>query len=159
LRPQRHGRPGGLPRRLPQRDGPAGQGVTWNAGNCCGYAQRQNVDDVAFVRALLDDLARVVKVDAKRGYATGMSNGGVMAYRLASELSDRIAAIAPVAGPMGSATCSPRRPVPVLHFHSTDDAFAPFQGGKGEKSLTQTDFYSVEHSVRCWVKANSCNEQ
>jgi polyhydroxybutyrate depolymerase len=133
--------------------------LTWNAGNCCGYAQQQDVDDVALVRALLDDLAKVARVDPKRVYATGISNGGMIAYRLASELSDRIAAIAPVGGPMGTAACRPKRPVPVIHFHGTADQFAPFKGGKGEKSLSQTDFYSVEHSVRAWVKANGCKEE
>src|SRR5579884_1968857 len=61
--------------------------LTFNGGNCCGYAVMNNVDDVAFADALLDDLAKVVKIDAKRVYATGMSNGAIMAYRLASELS------------------------------------------------------------------------
>jgi polyhydroxybutyrate depolymerase len=121
--------------------------LTWNGGNCCGYAMHNKVDDVAFTTALLDDLAKVVKVDATRVYATGMSNGAILAHRLASELSDRIAAIAPVSGPM------------VIHFHGTDDKFAPFQGGKGEKSLSGTDFFSVEHSIRAWVKANSCMEE
>jgi polyhydroxybutyrate depolymerase len=133
--------------------------LPWNAGNCCGYAEENKVDDVAFTRALLDDLAKVAKVDAKRVYATGMSNGAIMAYRLASELSDRIAAVAPVSGPMGTETCAPKRPVPVLHFHGTDDEFAPFKGGKGDKSLSQTDFYSVEHTVRAWVKADGCKEE
>ncbi len=142
----------------PSGTGRAAKLLTWNAGNCCGYAQKQNVDDVAFVRTLLDDLARAARVDRKRVYATGMSNGAMLAYRLASELSDRIAAVAPVAGPMGTATCRPKRPVPVIHFHGTADRFAPFRGGRGEKSLSGTDFYSVEHSVRAWVKANGCKE-
>ena len=133
--------------------------LTWNGGNCCGYAMQNKIDDVAFTKALLDDLAKVVKVDAKRVYATGMSNGAIMAYRLASELSDRIAAIAPVSGPMGTEKCDPKRPVPVIHFHGTDDQFAPFKGGKGEKSLSGTDFYSVDHSIQAWVKANGCKEE
>lgn len=133
--------------------------LTWNGGNCCGYAMAQNVDDVAFTRALLDDLAKVANVDAKRVYATGMSNGAIMAYRLASELSDRIAAIAPVAGTMGTETCKPKRPVPVIHFHGTDDQFAPFKGGKGTKSLSQTDFYSVDHSIKAWIKADGCKTE
>jgi len=58
-----------------------------------------------------------------------------MAYKLASELSDRIAAIAPVGGPMGTETCSPRRPVPVIHFHGTNDEFAPFKAVKGRVFL------------------------
>jgi polyhydroxybutyrate depolymerase len=130
--------------------------LTWNGGNCCGFAVQHQVDDVAFIRALLDDLERVAKVDRKRIYATGMSNGAILAYRLASELSDRIAAIAPVAGPMGTETCTPRRPVAVLHFHGTDDQFAPFRGGKGAKSLSGTNFYSVDHSIRAWLMANGC---
>lgn len=130
--------------------------LTWNAGNCCGYAQRQNVDDVGFVRAVLDDLARVARIDARRVYATGMSNGGLMSYRLASELADRIAAIAPVGGPMGTETCKPSRPVSVMHFHGADDKFAPFDGGKGERSVSQITFFSVAHSIDNWVAANGC---
>jgi polyhydroxybutyrate depolymerase len=143
---------------------PSGTGLlpnalTFNGGNCCAYAMLNKIDDVGFTRAVLDDLAKVVNVDAKRVYATGMSNGAIMAYRVASELSERIAAIAPVAGPMGTEQCSPKRPVPVMHFHGTDDQFAPFKGGKGEKSLSSTDFYSVEHSIGCWVKADGCNTE
>jgi polyhydroxybutyrate depolymerase len=133
--------------------------LTWNGGNCCGYAMLQKVDDVAFVRALLDNLGKLVRVNPKRVYATGMSNGAILTYRLASELSNRIAAVAPVAGPMGAATCHPKRPVPVLHFHGTADEFAPFQGGKGPKSLSGTNFYSVDHSIRAWVKANACAQE
>jgi polyhydroxybutyrate depolymerase len=143
----------------PSGTGRLEKALTWNGGNCCGYAMLNKVDDVAFVRALLDDLAKLVKVDRKRIYATGMSNGAILTYRVASELSDRIAAIAPVAGPMGTKTCQPKRPVPVIHFHGTDDDFAPFKGGKGTKSISGTDFYSVDHSIRAWVKANGCPEQ
>jgi polyhydroxybutyrate depolymerase len=131
--------------------------LTWNGGNCCDYAMKNSVDDVAFTRSVLDDLAKVANVDAKRVFATGMSNGGIMVYRLAAELSDRIAAIAPVSGPMGTATCNPKRPVPVMHFHGTDDAFAPFKGGKG-KGVSGTEFFSVEHSIQAWVKADGCPE-
>ena len=132
---------------------------TWNGGNCCGSAVRDGVDDVAFLRAVLDDLAQAYPIDTRRVFAAGMSNGAVMAYRLASELSDRIAAVAPVAGPMGTATCGPKRPVPIVHFHGTDDEFAPFKGGKGVKSLFGTDFYSVERTIRAWVKADGCQEE
>ncbi|NOX55045.1 MAG: hypothetical protein GXP27_11540, partial [Planctomycetes bacterium] len=132
--------------------------LTWNAGNCCGYARWHNVDDVKFVRVLLKDLGKIAKIDPKRVYATGMSNGGMMAYRLASELSEMIAAIAPVSGPMGTEKCHPNRPVSVIHFHGTEDLFAPFEGGRGRRSISQTEFYSVEHSIRAWVKANGCPE-
>ena len=129
--------------------------LTFNGGNCCGQAAANGVDDVEFTRRLLDDVANACTIDPRRVFATGMSNGGIMAYRLASELSDRIAAIAPVGGPMGTKTCNPTRPVSVIHFHGTDDAFAPFQGGRG-KGLSGTDFYSVPDSIAAWVEADGC---
>ena len=134
--------------------------LTWNGGNCCGYAMQNNVDDVGFVRAVLDDLEKVAHIDNRRVFATGMSNGGILCYRLASELSDRIAAIAPVSGTMGTATCKPKRPVSVMHFHGTADEVVPFKGGQGSNRLTQQiNFYSVEHSINAWAKANGCSEK
>lgn len=129
--------------------------LTFNAGNCCSYAMNNKINDVDFTRKILDDIAKVANIDPKRVFATGMSNGGIMAYLLASELSDRIAAIGPVSGPMGTVNCKPKRPVSVIHFHGTADENAPFQGGKG-KGQSGTDFYSVEHSINAWVKANGC---
>lgn len=130
---------------------------TFNAGNCCGLAAAQNIDDVAFTRHVLDDLESVVNVDRRRVFATGMSNGAMMSYRLASELSDRIAAIAPVGGPMGMQECHPQRPVSVMHFHGDADEFAPFHGGKG-RGPSGNDFYSVQHSIDAWVDADGCHK-
>ncbi len=132
---------------------------TWNAGNCCGSAQLKGIDDVAFVQAILDDLGGVAKIDKQRVFATGISNGAMLSYRLASELSDRIAAIAPVSGTMGTETCRPTRPVSVMHFHGTEDDFLPYNGGRGHKSLPMLNFYSVDHSIRAWVKADACPEK
>lgn len=131
--------------------------LTFNAGNCCGQAAAGHVDDVAFVRCMLDDLEKVANVDRRRVFATGMSNGGMMAYRLASEMSDRIAAIASVSGPMGTKECRPGRAVSVMHFHGDADEFAPFKGGKG-RGPSGTDFYSVDHSINAWVEANDCDK-
>src|SRR5262245_19450092 len=142
----------------PNGTGRVNTSLTWNGGNCCGYAFQNNVDDVAFVKRLLDDLESIAKVDGKRVYLTGMSNGAIMAYRVASELSERFAAVAPVAGPMGAEKCNPTRPVSVIHFHGTDDEFAPFKGGKGPRSVTQTDFFSVEHTIKAWIRATGCKE-
>ena len=128
----------------------------WNGGNCCGYAQSHDVDDVGFVRALLDHLASEIKVDPKRVFATGISNGAILCYHLADQLSDRIAAIAPVSGTMGAETCHPKHPVSVIHFHGTADEFVPFAGGKGSKGVGMVDFFSVEHSIQNWVKADGC---
>jgi polyhydroxybutyrate depolymerase len=130
----------------------------WNGGNCCDSAAQNKVDDVAFINAVLDDLMRAYPVDAQRIYATGMSNGAIMAYRLASELSDRFAAIAPVSGSVGTDIIQPKGPVSVLHFHGTKDEYIPFTGGRGEKSITGTNFRSVDDSIQMWVMANGCDE-
>lgn len=141
----------------PEGSGRSERLLTFNAGNCCGYAATHAIDDVAFTRHVLDDLGGVANIDRRRVFATGMSNGAMMTYRLASELSDRIAAIAPVSGPMGTKECHPRRAVAVMHFHGDADEFAPFQGGRG-RGISGTDFYSVQHSIDAWVEANGCRK-
>ncbi|MFM8953444.1 MAG: alpha/beta hydrolase family esterase [Planctomycetaceae bacterium] len=139
----------------PEGSGRLQRMLTFNAGNCCGHAAARSIDDVAFTRLVLDDLERIATIDRRRVFATGMSNGAMMCYRLASELSDRIAAIAPVAGPMGTKDCRPGRAVSVMHFHGDADEFAPFRGGRG-RGPSGTDFYSVQHSIDTWVAANGC---
>lgn len=129
----------------------------WNGGVCCGYSTAYNVDDVAYVRAVLDDLATVVDFDPHRVYAAGMSNGAMMAYRLAAECADRFAAIAAVAGPMAIDDPRPMRPVPVLHIHGTDDLFAPYEGGVGRRSVHGVPFRSVADTVAAWVRVNRCD--
>jgi polyhydroxybutyrate depolymerase len=143
----------------PNGTGHIGSARTFNAGNCCGHALKTGVDDVGFTAAILDDLAAALPVDTKRVYATGMSNGAMMTYRLAAELSERIAAIAPVAGPLGLAEIHPRLPVPVCHFHGDHDAYAPYQGGIGPLSISKTNFLSVDFSIRSWVQANGCDSE
>ena len=131
--------------------------LTWNAGNCCGYALDNQVDDAGFIRALIEKLARDYPIDARRVYATGISNGGMMAYRLACELSDQIAAIAPVAGAL-NVECKPTQPVSVIAFHGTNDQNVPFNGGAGSKSIDphpRTD-QSVAYAMVFWAQRDSC---
>jgi polyhydroxybutyrate depolymerase len=133
---------------------------TWNAGKCCGYASRENVDDVGFVNALLDSLIQKLPVDASRVYATGHSNGAMMSYRLAAESGDRIAAIAAVAGAMSLESFSPARPVPVLHIHSVDDPRALYDGGLGPPfPMTNSRVHhgSVESELNRWREHNGCS--
>ncbi|NLF71249.1 MAG: prolyl oligopeptidase family serine peptidase [Candidatus Anammoximicrobium sp.] len=132
--------------------------LTFNSGGVEWGLIKQQPDDVAFVAKLLDDLATVVNVDANRVYATGMSNGGMMCYRLAAELSDRIAAVAPVAGTMAETEAKPKRPVSVLHFHGTDDRLVPY-GGLDRRVPKLLTFKSVEDSVATWVKWNGCRTE
>ncbi|HTQ76618.1 MAG TPA: PHB depolymerase family esterase [Burkholderiales bacterium] len=134
--------------------------LTWNAGTCCGSAALEGVDDVGFIAAMLDDLAARTPVDAKRVYATGLSNGAMMAYRLAAELPQRIAAIAPVAGSM--VLPGPiAHPVPVLDIHSVDDPRALYAGGLGPPfPMTTTRVFHppVAETLARWAAANHCTE-
>ena len=141
---------------------PSGTGtgpfLTWNAGGFKGKMAEGKADDVTFIGKLLDDLGAVVQVDEKRVYACGMSNGGMMCYRLAAEMSDRIAAIAPVAGTIAIEECKPKRPVPVIHFHGSKDHIVPLEMTKG-KTPSFMKLKGVEDSIQTWVKLNGCDEQ
>jgi polyhydroxybutyrate depolymerase len=106
---------------------------------------KNGVDDVAFTRGMLDRLEADLCVDPRRVFATGMSNGGFMSHRLACEMSDRIAAVAPVSGVNTLATCTPTRAVSVLDFHGTADPTVPYAGG------TEFHWPSVEQSTSGWI--------
>jgi polyhydroxybutyrate depolymerase len=133
--------------------------LTWNAGACCGSAARNNVDDVGFAANLLDDLAARVSYDRSRVYATGFSNGAMMVYRLAAELSDRIAAIAPVSGTMLPDRIQSERPVPIMHIHSVDDPRALYDGGLGPPfpfTTARVMHLPVEATLSRWVEFDGC---
>jgi polyhydroxybutyrate depolymerase len=138
-----------LPRRL----------LTWNAGECCGYAMNQRIDDVGFAMAVLDDLARRAPIDPRRVYATGHSNGAMMAYRLGAERASRIAAIVPVAGAISLARFMPDRPVAVLAIHSVDDPRALYNGGLGPPfpgTNVRSSHRPAMEGIERWRRHNGC---
>ena len=143
----------------PNGTGPGGILLTWNAGLFPGELSKNRTDDVKYLGKVLDDVADALNVDKSRIYATGMSNGAMMCYRLASEMSDRIAAIAPVAGTMAVEKYEPKRPVPVVHFHGTKDTLVPFEGpAKKKDAVVVLKFRSVDDTIMACVKANGCTE-
>jgi polyhydroxybutyrate depolymerase len=105
---------------------PQGFMNSWNGGACCGEAVAQDIDDIGFVRALVAELSSRACIDAKRIYATGMSNGGFISHRLACEAADLVAAVAPVSAVNGMPVCAPSRPVPVLMFNGTEDTLVSY---------------------------------
>ena len=132
--------------------------LTWNAGNCCGYALDERVDDTAFLRAMVEAISRTHSIDPRRVYATGMSNGGMMAYRLACEAADLFAAVAPVAGALNLEPCEPSERVSVLAIHGTADQHVLFEGGAPAitvDSHSRVD-HSVHHAVTFWAARNGC---
>jgi polyhydroxybutyrate depolymerase len=117
------------------------------------------VDDVGFVRAVLEDLGRVHRVDSGRVFATGMSNGAIFSHRLGCELSDRIAAIAPVAGTFPAPlrdSCRPGRPVSVFSIHGTDDPLVPYQGGHVKGRGEGGEVLGAEDTLRLWAGLDHC---
>jgi polyhydroxybutyrate depolymerase len=128
---------------------PGGVLATWNAGSCCGPAQKQGVDDVGFIRGVIQRVEGQANIDPKRIFATGMSNGAMMSWRLACEAPE-IRAIAPVEGTDNTAGCTPSHPVAVIEFHAADDPNVPFNGGAGV-GPSHADFTSVPASQAKWV--------
>jgi polyhydroxybutyrate depolymerase len=133
--------------------------LTWNAGNCCGDALDEKVDDVEFMRAMVRKIRDNWKVDPHRIFATGISNGAMMAYRMACEMSDVIAGIAPVAGASNAHPCNPVRPVSVIAFHGTSDLHVLYEGGRPVRQVDQrhprTDM-SVADAVEFWTAHDGC---
>jgi polyhydroxybutyrate depolymerase len=132
---------------------------TWNAGGGgtrglrCEHACKDGVDDVGYFRALLAELAAVVPYDAKRVYLTGFSNGAAMSHRLACEVPESIAAIAPVGGAnqfAGASPCSPSRATPVFHIHGEGDPCWPYSGGQGQcvsEQMSSGPYVSVDETI------------
>jgi polyhydroxybutyrate depolymerase len=135
---------------------PDGTGLpSWNSGGLGLALAKGKVDDVEFTRKLLADLESVLNIDRKRVYATGLSNGAMMCHRLGVELSERIAAIAPVAGTLAQADCAPKRPVPVIAFHGTKDTLVPYEGAKPNVAVLMP-LKSVDATMAAWAKADGC---
>lgn len=135
----------------------------WNDGRGIQRyrTQIENVDDVGFISALIDHLSDELNIDARRVYITGISNGGMMSHRLGCELSQKIAAISPVASniPVNKASVwSPSRPLPVLIINGTDDPLERWEGG--EIRLGRNTYgvvLSVADTVKFWAGKDQCS--
>jgi polyhydroxybutyrate depolymerase len=136
---------------------PSGKFATWNAGNCCGNAVKNQSDDVKFVKAIIKDIK--LKANIKKIYAIGMSNGGMFSYRLACEMSDTFSAIVAVSGTNNFDKCNPKNPISIMHIHGLEDKHVLFYGGCGPDCKAETEFVSVPDTISSWVKRNNCNKE
>jgi len=142
----------------PNGTGPDAGSRTWNAGNCCGTSIGA-VDDVGFLEAMLDRVAKDYAIDPERVYLAGFSNGGMLAYRAACELGERIAGIAVVAATMNVDDCPAPAAVPVLAIHGGDDTVVPLAGGMSNYSDPRVEpWYNrpVEEAVGFWADRDGC---
>jgi polyhydroxybutyrate depolymerase len=137
--------------------------LTWNAGHCCGYAMKHDVDDVGFIRALIDELTRRYPIDANRIHVTGMSNGGMMTHRLGIDLSDRIASIAPVVATVFGDEKKPRHPISALMINGALDKHVPHTGGppggRGMQAWDGTPTRPALAQAEFWAAANGCSKE
>jgi polyhydroxybutyrate depolymerase len=145
---------------------PDGIEMNWNDGRrdeeSKDRAHTENIDDVGFISVLIDTIIKENNADPRRVYVTGISNGAIMAYRLACELSPKISAIAPVDGNIPVTLfpeCSPLEPVSVLAINNTHDPLVPFEGGEIHGKFEKVRLgrvLSVAESIDFWVSMNKC---
>jgi polyhydroxybutyrate depolymerase len=129
---------------------PEGIGLSWNSSDSGGDNHDPTIDDVGFIRQLIDKLVSKENVDPTRVFVTGISSGGEMAHRLACELADRVTAVASVSGDLGLAICNPVRPISVLEIHGTLDPFAPMEGDP------LNNIPPTLSTMQRWVQINGC---
>ncbi len=141
---------------------PEGLHRFWNDGRPI-RGRYSDADDVGFIDAMIEQIASQYPLDRRRIFSTGISNGGHMSYRLACELSDQIAGIAPVAALLPGhlvETCAPVRPVGVLIMAGTDDPLVPYGGGDVQVGRARRGaVLSAQETARFWAAANHCDAE
>jgi polyhydroxybutyrate depolymerase len=135
---------------------PDGVGKSWNAGRCCGTASATGVDDVGFLTAVVQDVAAGRSVDGNRVSVVGMSNGGMMAYRLGCERSDLFGVVEVMTGTFVGPTCSFTRPVSLLHVHGALDDVVPLKG-TATTPLANGGFPAVMGPVSAYSTFDRCS--
>jgi polyhydroxybutyrate depolymerase len=155
--------------RIADRDGaivvyPDGVERHWNDGReLPDVAAGENVDDVGFIRALIEDLAREHAIDRGRIFATGISNGGFMSFRLACDAADTFAAVAPVTAALSEQLgprCQPVRPIAVAILNGTEDPLVPWLGGPVRVfGTTRGVAWSTTRTFDRWLELDQCRER
>ena len=141
---------------------PNGINGHWNDGRGITYRGKNNpeIDDVGFINQLIDTLIKQYKVDPQQVFISGISNGGMMSFRLACELSEKITAIAPIAANMPKnilSTCQPKDHLSVLLMNGTKDPIVPWQGGSVHLfRKTMGTVLSTKQSIDFWLARNQC---
>lgn len=133
--------------------------ATWNSGGCCGYAYKENINDVGFIRSLLGTLEQKYAVDSDHVYVVGFSNGAMLAYRLAYDLPGVFAGIGSVSGWMNGQQNALSRPVSTFIVHGAVDKSVPVSGGSGKWSRygIKLEARPLDDTVQYWVKNNGCS--
>lgn len=136
---------------------PDGIDLSWADGRGASVPDRQGIDDVGFLAALIDRLSVEYGIPAGRVFVTGMSAGAFMANRLACDRADLISAIAPVSGTLGMGVpCAPSRAVSVLQIHGTADQVVPYSGGGMIGRGGASEIVSAPALTGLWAAVDRC---
>jgi polyhydroxybutyrate depolymerase len=128
---------------------------SWNAGTCCTPAIDFNEDDVQLSSLIIDSISNSYSIDPNQIWTTGFSNGGMLSYHLACDLSDKISGVAIVGGALMDDTCNPIKPVSILHIHGDLDDTIPFTGGgKFDVPDIQTSVIKPNANFSCDIAPN-----
>ena len=129
----------------------------WNAGSCCGGANRDNIDDLGFITSLVAEVAAHLALDPHRVYVAGFSSGGYMAYHAGCQLATTIAAIGVVSGSLADDACTPAKPVPLWAVHGTDDPEVPYDEDAPQPPGPVPNVAdTLPPSVQFWSSTNGC---
>lgn len=137
----------------------------WNAGHCCGKAADSQVDDVSFIEEVINTVRQKLAVDSSRIYMVGMSNGGMLTYRFATERTSQLAAAAVVSAAIGSTSVNeilpwrlqqPGRALPIIGFHGLADETIPFKVDATRRKDEKRLYLPVAEAIDFWQKANGC---
>jgi polyhydroxybutyrate depolymerase len=141
----------------------------WDATSACCNFTGTPVDDVAYLQDLIDEAIATRPIDPDRVYVFGHSNGGFMAYRLACERADQVAAVASLAGAdqLDEQACEPTEAVSVLHLHGTDDDVVSYDGGPsllpvGDETVqpgTSRAYPGAVDTVQRWATRSGCDPE
>jgi polyhydroxybutyrate depolymerase len=145
---------------------PNGIDSRWNDGRGITFNKKEgltSIDDVGFLSALIDTMILNYKIDPGKIFITGVSNGGMMTFRLGCEISAKLTAIAPVIANIPkniAGNCKPDKSLPILIMNGTDDPLVPWEGGHVKFLWREMgEVLSTENSVRFWVEHNKCFEK
>ena len=141
---------------------PDGYRRTWNAGGkCCGKANDHHIDDVGFLKAVLNDLRNKYDIQEKV-YLTGFSNGSIFSFHLICNDPEMIAAAAPFGATRNMEGCKNNTSIPLLYIHGEVDKSAPAYGGYSHSKSTRDRLgymHSAQEIAITIAKNNQCTDQ
>lgn len=136
---------------------PEGVGASWHVNGCCGQAGEMKLDEIAFVRAIMDDVSKQACIDLKRVYASGISQGGGMAHHVACLAADIFAGVAPVSSDLRTDPCVPARPITEISFRGLADSLDAYDGGHvGPPGMNGYTAIGAKPTLEKWKTIDMC---